>query len=66
MRIVLYGAYVCGDFDGQSGIDIAAIVHGERAALQKLLKRFGMNPQNWIQNIERLFPQQLFLMENLA
>lgn len=39
VRIVLYGAYVCGDFDGQSGIDIAAIVHGERAALQKLLKK---------------------------
>lgn len=38
-RIVLYGSYARGDYQRDSDIDIAAIVKGERSALQEGLKR---------------------------
>ena len=38
-RIVLYGSYARGDYTDSSDIDIAAIVDGERTALQSQLKK---------------------------
>lgn len=38
-RIVFYGSYARGDYQRDSDIDIAAIVKGERPALQEGLKR---------------------------
>ena len=39
VRIILYGSYARGDNQPDSDIDIAAIVHGERALLQEKLKK---------------------------
>ena len=39
IRIILYGSYARGDYTGNSDIDIAAIVQGERAVLQEGLKQ---------------------------
>lgn len=36
--IFLYGSYARGDYDSESDIDFAAIVYGEREALQQKLK----------------------------
>ena len=38
VEILLYGSYARGDFDSESDIDVAAIVHGERSDLQEKLK----------------------------
>ena len=37
-RIILYGSYARGDNQADSDMDIAAIVHGDRAHLQEGLK----------------------------
>lgn len=37
VRILLYGSYARGDYNKDSDIDIAAIVHGERYDLQQQL-----------------------------
>lgn len=37
VRILLYGSYARGDYNKDSDIDIAAIVHGERYDLQQKL-----------------------------
>ena len=39
VKVIMYGSYARGDFDDYSDVDIAAIVKGERAALQKDLKK---------------------------
>ena len=36
--IYLYGSYARGDYDGESDIDFAAVVKGERLDLQRKLK----------------------------
>lgn len=38
-EIVLYGSYARGDFAEDSDIDIVALVHGSREALQEKLKQ---------------------------
>lgn len=38
-NIVMYGSFARGDFDDESDIDFAAIVEGERQALQKQLEK---------------------------
>lgn len=38
-EIVLYGSYARGDFAEDSDIDIVAVVHGSREALQAKLKQ---------------------------
>lgn len=37
--IFLYGSYARGDYDSESDIDFAAIVHGDRIGLQQKLKK---------------------------
>lgn len=37
-QVILYGSYARGDYDEYSDVDIAAIVKGDRMALQKMLK----------------------------
>ena len=37
-NIVMYGSFARGDFDDESDIDFAAIVEGEKQALQKQLE----------------------------
>ncbi len=39
IKIVLYGSYARGDYQKDSDIDIAAIVQGERTALQEGLRQ---------------------------
>ena len=38
VKIMMYGSYARGDYDDYSDVDIAAIVKGERQALQNALK----------------------------
>jgi predicted nucleotidyltransferase len=38
-QILLYGSYARGEDDGDSDIDMAAIVHGDRQELQEKLKK---------------------------
>jgi uncharacterized protein len=37
-EVLLYGSYARGDYEADSDIDLVAIVHGERKALQEKLK----------------------------
>jgi predicted nucleotidyltransferase len=39
VKILLYGSYARHDYDDESDIDIVAIVKGNRAELQELLKK---------------------------
>lgn len=39
VEVLLYGSYARGDYETDSDIDLVAIVHGERKALQEKLKR---------------------------
>ena len=36
--VILFGSYARGDYDGESDIDFAAVVKGERLDLQRKLK----------------------------
>ena len=42
VAVILYGSYAGGDYQRDSDIDIAAIVHGDRNELQKRLKNTKM------------------------
>lgn len=38
VRVILYGSYARGDYQQDSDVDIAALVHGDRETLQKKLR----------------------------
>lgn len=38
-QIYLYGSYARGDYDGESDIDLVAVVDGDRADLQRKLRK---------------------------